>query len=75
MAEPALRPWEALEIPFRTPTQQEVVTSVPRGAPEPVPQLHIGQGASQIARYILDVPGDRKEPSSPTLTFQFYLVS
>lgn len=32
VAEPAPRLWEALGVPFRTPTQQEVVTSVPRGA-------------------------------------------
>lgn len=32
VAEPAPRLWEALEVPFRTPTQQEVVTFVPRGA-------------------------------------------
>lgn len=32
VAEPASRLWEALEVPFRTPTQQEVVTSVLRGA-------------------------------------------
>lgn len=32
VAEPAPRLWEALGFPFRTPTQQEVVTSVPKGA-------------------------------------------
>lgn len=59
-AEPALRPWDALEVPG-TPTWKEVVTPLPRGAIESVLWLHIWPGVIQIASHIWYVPEDEKE--------------